>query len=140
MSTAPVMSINDELLAELEEAASNATPGPWYDDCCGSVEAGKKRRTVARFYQHTPGGTLHQGFQGCIPNAQHIAAANPATVLALIARIRELEKDSGRYRWLRDSGSPEIYLHNHPDVDNCKQIAGESLDSAIDAAGIRIKP
>lgn len=53
---------------------------------------------------------------------------------AMAADMSQLEKDAARYRWLRDAGSPEIYLHNHPDIDNCKQVAGESLDSAIDTA------
>ena len=32
MTTSPVMTVTDELLAELEEAAKGATPGPWNYD------------------------------------------------------------------------------------------------------------
>jgi len=52
----------------------------------------------------------------------------------IVNRVRELEKDAARYRWLRVSGCAELYLHNLDGVDNCKQVAGESLGAAIDAA------
>jgi len=42
--------------------------------------------------------------------------------------------DAQRYRLLRVSGDFETYIHNQPGIDNCKQIAGDGLDAAIDAA------
>ncbi|MBV2131997.1 ead/Ea22-like family protein [Pseudomonas sp. MAP12] len=88
MTTAPVMSITDEQLAELERKAQAATPGPWStwgdafiapvrknDDGSGSVECA---RTVAEVYG-----------SGTSADWKFIAAANPATVLAMIATIRQ---------------------------------------------------
>lgn len=104
MTTAPVPSITDELLAELDEKAKVATPGPWEvaaqtvyalnDDGFNRFSAlvQDARTSVIELYA----------------NATHIAAANPSTLLALIAHIRSLEerlekaeKDAQRYRWLR---------------------------------------
>lgn len=39
-------------------------------------------------------------------NAAYIAAANPAAVLALIARVRELEGDAVRFAWIANHGVP----------------------------------
>lgn len=43
-------------------------------------------------------------------------------------------EDAEMYRWIRDSGYSELYVHGLPGIDNCKQIAGEGLDEAIRAA------
>jgi len=44
------------------------------------------------------------------------------------------KRDAERYRWLRLSGYAEIYLHDQPNVDSCKDICGGALDDVIDAA------
>ena len=63
-----------------------------------------------------------------------IAAADPATVLALIDEINKLRDDARRYQWLRDSGWDAT---SHPDVwvqvTNDYGEEGE-LDEAIDTA------
>lgn len=52
----------------------------------------------------------------------------------------EDKRDAERYRWLQFSGYSEIYLHNQPGLDNCKDIGGDALDAAIDAALSREQP
>ena len=42
--------------------------------------------------------------------------------------------DAERYQFVRNSGNVETYIHNQPGIDNCKQIAGDGLDAAIDTA------
>ena len=86
MTTAPVMTITEELLADLHGAASALSDGEWFD------------------------AESAMGCTGiCREDAEFIAAANPATILALIDHIRSLTarlekagKDAERYRWLRD--------------------------------------
>lgn len=87
MTTSPVPSINDELLAELEQKAKAAVSS--------------KPDTDRPSHEHA------------INMDRHYTAANPATILALVEHIRSLserlekaEKDAGRYRYFRDAGLP----------------------------------
>lgn len=75
-------------LDELERLAKAATPGPWY--------AGEKNRWQlhdGRFIRtsHDHSGTAMVVSGG--GDADFIAAANPETVLALVERVRALEKE-----------------------------------------------
>ena len=76
---------NDELGA-LEALARAATPGPW-----------TMRRMGTSYAYYTPAEPEYPSWEidssGPMSDfdAEYIAAANPAVVLALIARIRELE-------------------------------------------------
>lgn len=92
-TTPPVISVTEELLAELEQAASNASSGPW------SVQPGHYPSFIEvkgpAFKLSIVTSATDLGFPEYMKrtsDAQHIAAANPATVLALIARVRELEE------------------------------------------------
>lgn len=79
-------------LDDLETKARAATPGPWH------VNPYYPKGAV-----QTPDGPINQSRyvesgRGCIcttsnkgDDVDHIAAANPATVLRLVARVRELE-------------------------------------------------
>lgn len=99
MTTPPVVSITDELLAELEEAASKATPG-------GRIAS--SRRMLCRIDIDSDSETLATVYGESgenLANAQLICLCNPATVLALIARIRELEKDAARLDWVLEQGA-----------------------------------
>ena len=78
------MTINTQRLREL---AQKATPGHWYskwpEERCTWVDVGNSRYPVA-----------YTGY--CFddaPNAEHIAAANPATVLALLDEIDRLRAE-----------------------------------------------
>ena len=109
MTTSPVMTITDELLAELEAAADEASQGPWSDSGCGLVDAGPGGRTIARLYGDGLPGTLRRGYINSMANAAHIALNNTSTTKALLRHIAELkercaaaEKDARRYAWIRD--------------------------------------
>ena len=138
-----IPTITDDLIAEIEAAAKAATPGQWdwggtpvskpeeaLEICRASIDLTKNpgpyfcevytqdgKRTA--IVGHGPTGQQ---------NARHIAAANPANVLALIASLREIERDAARYRWLREYENDCFML-------NTLQVASmEDLDVAIDAA------
>lgn len=77
----------------LEVLAKAATPGPWCDRGFGSIQPESGGSLVAV--------TVTKG--GCLPdyveNSAFVAAANPASILALIAEVRALRADAERYRW-----------------------------------------
>ena len=122
-------------------------------DLCGDVEP------VAWIYWH-PSDTSYDG-----PDTLHKKAVSrftddtrkammakgwlfeplyPAhTVAALAARVAELEKDAGRYRWLRDGELTAEYPYpvmrmGGSRVDD-RTIWAEELDAAIDAAALAAK-
>ena len=131
------MTVTDELLAELEEAASNATQDEW-ELLPGTNLSGPE--IIAN-------GESIAWVLDSEADAVHIATANPATITALTAELRrlraenaELAKDAGRYRWLRDStwyvGPDDFYCGEGGDMNeyenhNCQ---AETLDTAIDTA------
>ena len=132
--------MNREQLTELRKAAEEATPGPWsfYDDSndgkTNRIEIVATGKTVARIYHSVPAEDL--------PNARHIALANPSAIISLLDHVERLEKDAARYRWLRD----EHYIINplaavvwkkNDDRDESEwvnTVDGYSLDCHIDAA------
>lgn len=82
-------------LDALEKVARAATPGPWQS---GSARFGYD-------VTETPYVAPEEGFYNvaqmynahfAMPDAEHIAAFNPATALALIARVRGLESSRDR--------------------------------------------
>lgn len=83
--------MNAEQRDQLHKVAEAATPGPWsfYDDSndgkTNRIEIVAIGKTVARIYHSVPEEDL--------PNAAHIAAANPSTILQLLDYIETLEKD-----------------------------------------------
>lgn len=128
------MTINKDELRRLAEAA---TPGPWIDSGCGDVEDLKKRRRIAIFYRPVQGQTLHQGFDGSMANASFIAAANPATILALLDELEAAQRDAERYRWLRKL--PDFQFWTYAQFEDVTDTLDEQ-DAAIDAAMQEQKP
>lgn len=138
MTTSPVMGITEELLAVLESLARAATPGPWWIDSHGHEMVSEAIQLVFRADDRMGPATRHAetGNLSHWPNdwdASFIAAANPATILALVEHIRSLterlekaEKDAARYRWLRDDNA---YFPEEQMI-----CGGDELDAAIDAA------
>lgn len=140
MSISPVMTITDELLAELEEAASNATPGPWSYDGYYICTMRQDGETVyAESWNPVADALLSK-------NVKYISAANPSTITALTAELRrlraenaELAKDAWRYQWLRNQSME--YRQNGP-AAIMAEVSGEKgtflelddLDTAIDTA------
>lgn len=80
MSTPLVVSVTDELVAELEALANECGQhgANWYE-----------QRHMAAFPEYP----CDQDF---------VVAASPATILAMLAERAELKRDARRYRWLRD--------------------------------------
>ena len=68
-------------------------------------------------------------------DAKFIGFAGPLTVRALIARLREAERDAARYRWLRDpcSGAERVVIYSRGDF-GCGLMSHTMLDAAIDEA------
>lgn len=73
----------------------------------------------------------YQG-QDSLPLAKFYAAANPSTILQLLDYIEALEKDAGRYRWLRDAENS--MTEDDPCVSDgfFNSWYGEDLDKVID--------
>ncbi len=135
MTTSPVMTVTDELLAELEEAASNSTQGAW-ELLPGTKLSGPE--VIAN-------GEPIAWVLNSEADAVHIALANPATITALTAELRrlraenaELAKDAGRYRFLRDDAQ---WIEDVPTCITWKTngdpqeiLSDDELDEAIDTA------
>ena len=86
--------ITAELLDELDSAANAATPGPWFDE--DSHDSPDHERWVSA--KDWSICSTHSGIKGIdsqYPNAVYIAAANPATILALVEHIRSLTEQLG---------------------------------------------
>lgn len=79
-------------LDALEAAASIATPGPWV---CLSDE----RRILATKADRSE-VLVCDDFGMISPNRAFIAVANPAVILALCARVRELEQTEAEARFI----------------------------------------
>lgn len=83
MTTTPIVtSVNDELLAEIEQLASNATQGPWqaYD-------------THGRRFIDGPGDNtvvVMKRSKQELDDSLFIARANPATMRTIITELRQL--------------------------------------------------
>lgn len=106
MTTSPIVSITDELVAELEQLANECGQhgSNWYEP-----------RHMAAFPEYA----CDQDF---------VVAASPATILALLAEREELKRDADRYRWLRDS------CDNDPANLGIEYAEIPGVDAAIEAA------
>ncbi len=128
MTTSPVMTLTDELLAELEEAARNADRAAWQFYSKGEWHTGMDEN---RHYENTVGA----GYSV----RDLYAHFNPATILALVERVRELEKDAARYRWAKDNASLIFDEEARFPAESGQIIystmpSRRELDAAIDAA------
>lgn len=98
MTTSPVMSINDELLAELEMLAGKATQGEWWIDSHGHAMMALGSLDVIFQTKDGEGPAVRHPETGNLSHwrndwdASFIAAANPATILALLAHIADLKQ------------------------------------------------
>lgn len=115
MTTPPVASITDELLAELEQLAgkSEAAGEDWvsYADLAGTLA------------------------NQC--DIDYIVEASPATILALLQHVRELRVDAERYRFLRSKYTKPGFLS----CDSSKakyldeyMVCGLAMDERFDTA------
>ena len=107
MTTSPVVTITDELIAELEAAASYCVTEvirshPWSE----------------------------QDFDLLRADERYVRAASPELVRALLAERAQLKRDAGRYWWLNDSPHSFGILRAMSTGD----LTGPMVDDAIDAA------
>lgn len=89
------MGITSEQIAELKRLAERTQQGKWvFEAGIGGylVKTPEKGHTIAVVHQAKASGTEY--LDGCF-NAAFIAAANPATILALIAEIERLRELAG---------------------------------------------
>lgn len=127
MTNPIVVGITDELLAELEQLAGNATPGPWaaYGLVIRDIDGSEDQIAQVMDWKDDESKS----------NAEYIARANPATILALIQHVRELKRDAARYRWLRNPDQDvALVLDKMTGSGVYEYRAGEELDAAIDSA------
>ena len=81
-------------LDALEATAKTATPGPWEDlsnhpdHLRGTINKGAKHIAGCSWFE-TPKKEQYVSVEEALANAAYIAAANPATVLELIAEVRK---------------------------------------------------
>ena len=76
-----------EELSKLREAAEAATPGPWHAPGLGELHAENHDEIAQILYAHSD-----EGFCGTDADANFMAAANPATVTALLDLIDAQKK------------------------------------------------
>lgn len=151
--------MNQEIdIAALRKAAQEATPGPWErsarpsgpfwhissDYTVGGERCVSGKQAVAAV--HATNKRVTPVYAAMFEaNARHIAAANPAAILALLDRLEQAEKDAARYRWLRNEawgcgqlskeGAPHVVKFRSTDMrGGMTELAEEALDSAVDAA------
>ena len=100
-------------IAKIRAAAEAATPGPW-------DVVGKDRYVDIRFGGASANEVIVKwvGFEACDlstrrtrANAKFIAAANPATVIAMCDEIERLRADTARLDWLENN------LFNRENID-----------------------
>ena len=147
------MTVTDELLAELEEAASKATP-QHLDSAEGVIRAdsgamiecpvcgGEGYASLENEYCNFDNHAIGVQFYGIGPELgaaeEYYRRANPETIAALTAELRrlraenaELAKDAERYRWLRENDAREV---SDGTCYDCQLYSGLELDAAIDTA------
>lgn len=102
MTTTPITSITDELLAEIEKLASNATPGPWVYNAGEDDEESPWSMQFPTVSSQDREIIGTEGFYSVKEideaNAEFVAVANPATMLALTTELRRLRADNEALR------------------------------------------
>jgi|TARA_X000001388_G_scaffold3203_4_gene2314 hypothetical protein len=87
MTTQPIPSATDDLIAEIDAAMASATPGYWYQS-----------KGIGVVVDHNDCGVVCETHEDNPVDAIYIAACNPSNVRQLIARIRDLEAERATYR------------------------------------------
>lgn len=139
MTTTPVMTITDEQIAEIETSAKRATQGKW--EVADGYYPSLKEIKGPSFNLSIVASATDLDFKDYMArtsDAEHIAACNPTTILALISRLRAAEKDAERYRWIRDThnigGCVTVMSDYDRTVDQVFGFENGNFDEAIDAA------
>ncbi len=134
MTTSPVMSITDELVAELEALASKATPGPWEWD---GREVDEEGYVYIPECSYLVGAIcLADNYEGYHDDCDFMAAANPSVIRALLAERAELNKDRQRLDYLESAygghtghdGGFHVSLYL-PDKDSLREMVDAAMQS-----------
>lgn len=85
--------------ARLRELAEAATPGPWetYENAAGNIGIGEVEGRKVAMFQTSTADRKGWAYRHHLRNAAFIAAANPATILALLDAL-SAERERGEYR------------------------------------------
>lgn len=118
--------MTSDQIKELRRLAEVATPGPWHSPGLGEIHMSSHDSVAQICFQHDLADDDEQF--GTQADADFIAAANPAAILSLLARIEALEQDAARYRWLRNQAPETI-----DDLGRLKTVDefGAAIDTAI---------
>ena len=141
MTTSPVMSATDELLAELEAGINSMTMRTAYVSLI-VAEIGRLRAENAELAPSLAESRANdQAAMGWLTSLRWASGDRGERMLPeLVTHIESLAKDAGRYRWLRDSiwyvGPDDFYCGEGGDMNeyenhNCQ---ADTLDTAIDTA------
>lgn len=112
MTTSPVMSVTDEMVAELDALAGEAcqySPEDWFsaDSLWSAMEK---------------------------DDAAYVEKASPWLIRALLAERAELLRDAGRYRWICNGNGYFMEENMLCHVSNDKAEADAAIDAAIATA------
>ena len=142
MTTSPVTTLTDELIAELELLTSKATQGNWWIDSHGHTMIAEDTLDIVFSMPSTKGAIRHPETGNLSSwrndwDASYIATANPKNMQTLLGELRrlraenaELKRDAERYRWLiKCTGSSIAHL-----TLGSSMFSDEDIDAAIDAA------
>lgn len=154
MTTPPIVSITDELIAELESAANacgrmlldsaeTLTPaGAGVIECpvCYGEGYASLENDYCNFDNHAIGVQFYGIGSDFCAGERYFRAANPAVIRALLAERAELKRDAERYRALRHSLSGQKQCSNtempciSDPISPFITYTPDGLDAAIDAA------
>lgn len=146
MTTSPVMTVTDELLAELEEITSRQ-PGANLTVRSSSMnliysELRRLRAENAGLSQSLEESRANdQAAMGWLTSLRWASGDRGERMLPeLVTHIEGLAKDAGRYLWLRiasagnESAEPHGLCVELWDTGSGHEISGADLDTAIDTA------
>ncbi len=143
MTTSPVVSLTDEMVAELEALANDAKgwnmpkafmepdafevekDWEWY---VGQIDEEGNQYPVLHVNAHQYDSEDSEKL------ARYYAACNLNTILALLAERAELKRDAERYRWMRDYLRHDYKRWESAGAWNHANIQAGEFDAAIDAA------
>lgn len=138
MTTSPVVTITDELVAELDVTSracagwpndaewKGAYDGQWF---VGSISEDGDKYDVLEIEVNRYDAEEHAELLG-----RFYAAANPRMIAALLSERAELKRDAERYRWLRDTLRHDSQRWADAGEWNHSNIGTNEFDTAIDQA------
>jgi len=118
-----------EQLNEIERIAKAATPGPWYVHT--SIVFGDKIHNTRIATPQSPNGNYP--VDAFPHNAAYIARLDPATTLAMVARIRELEEAMKPFAEAANAETRYEIIH-HPNDKACVLTGDSYFPSGVKRA------